>query len=149
MYSMKEYRYKFLHTFLMIILTIIIFAGSYLHIAKDSNFELKVYVAIIFIASLTFASYFKIKFDRMYSVVLDGEQLSITRNSGWVSEEIKILLEDITLIRYYRKYFIIKKIEICTRYKNVSLNIKNFKNNKEMLKTVVEKTNKNKNIRNI
>ena len=144
---MKEYRYKGFNTLIKIIVYLIIFICSYLYISKDSGRMLINSSFIFFSFTVIFAVYYQIKFDKMYSVYTNPEKLIVTTNKGWISEETSMIWEDIRIIRCYRKYIIFKKLYISTRYKSVTLNIRNFKNYKEMLKIIIEKTENNKNIR--
>ena len=144
---MKNYEYKISHTLIMISLIVLSISTLFIYLILSGHKNLILSASIALPMLLIFTIYFQIKFDKMYGVLIDEKILIFTTNQGWVSEEISMLWEDITIISCYRKYIISKKLYISTRYKSVTLNIRSFKNYKEMLRTIVDKTENNKNIR--
>lgn len=144
---MKNYKYKLSHTIIIIIVYLILVYLAFIYAITSNVIRTKILAIVILPISLIYGVYLQIKIDRMFNVYIDEEKLIASVCRGWVSEETKILLEDITIIKCYRKYIIIKKVEICTKYKCLRLNIRNFKNYKEMLQTIINKTKNNKRVK--
>lgn len=142
-----NYKYRKSYTTMFIILwsisTIFIFLnGFWSQILKVQMLGL-----ILSPIVLVFSIKTQIRVDKMYNVYIDDDVLVAKVNKGWVSEQTIMQLTDITIIRSYTEHIIIKKVEICTRYKCIRLNIRNFKNYKEMLQLIVDRTEKNKRIK--
>ncbi len=145
--KMKEYRYKIIYTIFKIILTIILVVCNMAYIISYGYQYIIRFSIILSAITVLYSIYLNIKYDKIYKVKIYDEKLNIQYLDKWIVEETKMPTEDITIISCYRKYIIFKKLYISSRYKSVTLNIRNFKNYKEMLKTIIEKTENNKNIR--
>ena len=80
-------------------------------------------------------------------VILNDKCLILNKPKGLLPVETKLNWQDVTIIRCYGKIHLIKELYICTKYKSISIKISRYKHYKELLRTIIEKTESNENIK--
>ncbi len=88
-----------------------------------------------------------IKEQKMNRIQINDNLFVLHKPKGLLSDETTIIWKDIRVIRCYGKMKLTQELNICTRYKNIIFRIANYKDYKEMLTIVLEKTASNENIR--
>lgn len=136
---MKEYKYNIKLAIVVVVVTIMFMAIIYQYINIYYNLILPSVLMIV-------ALYIIIKGYIKNKIIVNEKKIILIDIFNFDIVEKSISWEDITIIKYEESSIIIKIINIGNRYKKIAFGITMYKNHKELLNTIIEKTKDNEKI---